>query len=49
MVKDANGNERQFQPPLVKCDYCQVEAIRDLWMKWGGVCPECMKQKQSLY
>ena len=48
MVKDATGKEREFVK-LVKCDFCTVEATRDVWLKWGGVCPECMKQKQTLY
>lgn len=42
-----------FRPQLLKCDgynvaehrECSVEAIRDVWQKWGGKCPVCKNVK----
>lgn len=44
-------NEDREKPyaPLVHCDFCPVEATRDVWLKWGGKCPECKNEKKTLY
>jgi hypothetical protein len=37
-----------FHQPLIKCEGCQVEAIRDVWIKWGLVCVECGAKKVNI-
>jgi hypothetical protein len=29
-------------------DPCQVEATRDVWLRWGLACPECGKKKMAV-
>lgn len=38
----------EFRHQLIKCEGCQVEAIRDVWLKWGLTCPECGKKKMAV-
>ena len=44
-----NEDKEPAYKPLVHCDFCPVEATRDVWLKWGGKCPECGKEKITLY
>ena len=44
-----NEDREKAYAKLVKCDSCQVEATRDVWLKWGSVCHECKKVKTTLY
>lgn len=37
--------EMAYRPALIKCDSCGVEAIRDVWIKWGLTCRECGAKK----
>jgi hypothetical protein len=48
-MQDDDGEKRIWYPPLVHCDFCPCEAARDVWLRWGGKCPECKNAKNTLY